>query len=688
MKKIKLLLQAFAICMACLFPFSNTFAQWGGPTLALVAETDFSVAGGDADYWHSLDMVDGYGNSSILPTILLGNGFTLTDSTGSSVTESSFLDNRSYAVTPNPIRLDSLRMYDNGVEAGDPGDWGIVFSGGKMGLTGTTLAVSMIVPGLKNGGNYRVVVEYVNPLSKTYLNTSGANPDPHLSSGYQSRIKIGTNNSQLDGAEVTALAGTSGASLTANVSNPVTYTNSQGPISGNKLKVDVLITQMAKGEAIMIKSIKVYAELDVQIVGESEVCAGGATTALTLTTNFLGCTYQWYKDGAKMNGATNVSVSHESGNQVDVDHSYYCEITTKAGEKVKSQTFKVKDIKCCLDKNENPADQKLIWMDDFGTFTSAKNYWTWDYTDISNPKKVNHTDGSNWQHDLPTPPEDAAFAVVQEDGACNCPPRVTGADANKFAEGYYTVAAHVTSYGAQDNAGANLGWVGYFGDGTEPHNNGYPYAPDHTYMGSDYGAMLYLNIGSDPGALIYGRTITGLCDRHVTVKCFLNCFSRSQTNPISVFIRVTDLASGTVNESQVYTRYANTTSNTYGIAWIPASVSIDLTGTEMKFEIVSKSGGETQNKDGNDLILDDIMIYACAEPSVNMFFDLPSHLEKTKTCGGEDVSLYVEETKMIQTNIGPDARYIYQYSTTPNDLNSWKTITGPTKDIMIIRNTD
>ncbi|MBR4838940.1 MAG: T9SS type B sorting domain-containing protein [Paludibacteraceae bacterium] len=689
MKKLNFRVKWLFLCAVLFLFFTEVTAQWnpgggGGTNLPLVAETDFSVGGGDDDYWHSLDMVDGFGNSIVRPTWKIGRAFSTPKDTKSSATKSTFLDGTHYSVTPNPIRLDSLRFGDYGTGKGKTAtgdDWGIVFSSGTRALSGNQTAVSFTVAGLKNNGRYTVEVEYCNPLASTYLETSGSNTKPHLNSGYQTQIKIGTNNSQQDGAQTTALPGKSGNCLTAKISNPTNYNNTQGPIENNMLTVNVIISQMAAGEAVQIKSIKVYAELDAKLTGETELCAGGEKAPITLINNFMGCTYQWYRDGQKVNGETSVSISHTSGDQVNKEHSYYCEIKTPSGSTVKTETFKVKDIECCVDKNGNPASQKLIWQDDFGTFTSEKNYWTWDYSDIANPKKVNHTDGTKWQHSLPAEvtPEDATFAVVGGDGDCKCPKKYTWTkDEDKFTEGYYTVAANVTSYG--DAGGNNMGWVGYFGDGTEPHNNGYKFAPDHTYMGEDYGAMLYLNIGSNPNALIYGRKITGLCDRHVTVKCYLNCFSRSEKNPISVFVRVTDLASGNSKESPTYTRYANTTSNRNGIAWIPASVSIDLTGSEMEFEIISKSGGEDQNTDGNDLILDDIMIYACAEPSVDMYFDLSTHSVEEKSCLGDDIDLYVDVTPMIKTNIGEDARYLYQYSTKPDDLESWKTFEGPTKD--------
>lgn len=686
MKKIQLLVKCIALSAVCLLSTESLFAQWGGggggTSLPLVAETDFSVEGGEDDYYHSIDMIDGIGKSTIRPYIGPGT-FSLVESTASTKTTSKFLDNAVYAITPNPIRLDSLRMYDNE----DSGEWGLVVSGGKMGLN-NKLALQFSVGGLKNGGQYKVVVEYCNPLTSTYLDASGSNTKPHLTSGYSAQIKIGTNASGTtpDGAPTTSLQGKEGSCMTATITNPANTSSTQGPIEGNKLTVDLVISQLPAGQAIMIKSIKVYAEVDAVVVANETVCAGGESTPVTLGGSFVNCTYKWFKDGKEISGATSTSVTHESGNTIDAKHQYYCEVTTQSGDKFKSNTITIKDEECCTTTNPNgevvPSAQKLIWMDDFGTFTSAKNYWTWDYSDISNPKKVNHSDGQKWQRKLPSDlePQQSHFAVV-ENGDCDCPIVVSCAntDANKFAEGYYTVAANVLSYG-MNGTGVNLGWAGYYGDGNEPSKNGYSFAPDHTYMGSDFGAMLFLNVGSDPGAIIYKRQIDDLCDRKITLKCYLNNFSRSQTNPISVFLRITDLKSGNVVESPVYTRFANT-SNNVGTAWIEARASIELTGTSMLFEIVSKTGGCESNKDGNDLLLDDIMIYACSQPAINIYFDLDKHLEETKSCTGEDASVFVEYTRMIETNIGADARYLYQYSLTPDDLTSWKTIEGPTEEI-------
>ena len=680
-------LKSWGVAMLSCFVSLGAFSQG---TLPLVAETDFSVAGAEADYYHSIDMVDGFGNSAIQPHLEVGT-FALIDSTAADKTTSTFLNNVCYAVTPNPIRLDSVRMFDNE----NSGEWGFVFSGGKTGVS-NRLALRMTVGGLLAGGRYSVVVEYCNPHKDTYLNTNGSNPDPHLSGDYSAQIKVGTNASGTnpDGAQTTNLGKSTFNCLKATINSPMQSSNSQGFIQDDGvLRVDIVASQLQAGQAVMIKSIKVYAEVDVKIVGVESVCAGGEKTPLSLGASLMGCKYQWIKNGTPMAGETSISTSHESGDELGKEHTYQCEITTPSGSKITAGPFVIKDDECCTQTVNGvsvPATQKLIWMDDFGTFTSATNYWVWDYTDISNPKKVSYTDGVKWQRALADPPEDSHFAVV-ENGDCNCPVVVNcpNVEPNKFAEGYYTVAANVYSYGVPNNTpGVNFGWAGYFGDGREPHKNeaskaGTYFAPDHTYRGSDYGAMLYLNIGSGPGSVIYKRKIEGLCDRKITLKCYLNNFSQSTVNPISVKLRVTDLASGTIKESPVpYTRYANT-NNQVGIEWVEARISIDLTGTELLFEILSASGGCDENKDGNDLILDDIMIYACSQPSVDMFFDLTTHSTTAKSCLGDDVSLNVEKTKMIETNVGPDAHYLYQYSTNPSDLTSWKTIAGPTQDLVL-----
>ena len=519
--------------------------------MPLISGTDFSVSIGEKDYYNSIEQVDGW-LGFILPNMKITGNFTVVDTTNSDANLSHFLSQSGgtgfnqknfYGINNSSIRLDSLRLIkDDG--------WGMVLAGGSKGLQYGDRIMSMTVGGLKPGGNYRVVVEYCAPTNKDFTDT-------------QSKLNQNAKTTRRNNNEIGGLLGnvnctatnyvtlgdklsTSGACRTGTINYTANQQTSGAIGDDGILNLNLVFNSLAAHSALKIKSIKVYGELSIGVRGTSEVCAGGEVSVLTLTNTFNKVKYQWYKNNQKITGATNTSYTHESGDRANVKTTYYCEITTPDGSKIKSESFTVTDIECCSDKNGNPSSQKLIWMDDFGTFTSATNYWVWDYSDIANPKKVNYRNATKWQRPVVQgvePPEDANFAVVGVDGDCDCPPRHADADNGKFGEGYYTIAGYVTSYGM--NGGNNMGWVGYFGNGNEPSKNGFSYAPDHTYNGSDYGGMLYLNIGSAPHAVIYNRTITGLCDRKITVKCYINCFSRG-TNPVKVYIRATDLKSGDV----------------------------------------------------------------------------------------------------------------------------------------------
>ena len=443
--------------------------------------------------------------------------------------------------------------------------------------------------------------------------------------------------------------------------------------------------------AYFIDYIYIYGSVEPKVIApESEVCAGGELLKLSLDHVYKDVKYQWYKNDNAISGATEPFYSHESGNRTGTKTTYYCEIITSSGAKIKSNQFTVTDIECCSDEKGNPVSRKLIWQEDFGTATSPTDYWTWDYSIISAPKKVKHTDGVNWQHSLPAEvePQGAEYHYVKnnDDGRCE--------DGDHFIEGRYTVAGNVTSYGSSE--GTRMGYVAYFGNGRTPNENKLAFAPDHTY-GEDnsngYGCMLFLNIGAEAHSIIYSRKIEGLCDRNITVQCHINNFSAG-SEPVSIYIRLTDPLTGNTVKSEAVKRYAMESS---GLAWGRPQASIQLTGTELLLEIISENGnapGQTNgdktspNNDGNDLILDDIQIWTCASPNVNLYFDLPSYLKDTKSCDGNDengdaIKLYVKETQMIKA-LGADAYYLYQYTVgDPEDLSTWVTLgSAPTKDII------
>lgn len=633
---------------------SDVYAQFAPTNLPLVTSTEFKVVGGENDAYHSLDEVNDF-EGLITPTFKIN--FSLPDSLVSTEKKSSFIDEQHYAITSNPSNLDSLRLYDNE----DSGDWGIVISNGKSTTSMKNPVFSMEVTGLKNNGKYRVVVEVCNPHPTKYLNTSGATSAPHMSSGYSPALKIGVNNTLLGGKD--ARPGFKENSCTEiEITNPALATSDFGPIHDNKLTVNFYIQQMAKGEAIMIKSIKVYGEVDPKITGVSEVCAGGEFGIISLESTYKGCKYQWYRDGKAISGATGLSYTHISGNNsMEETHEYYIEVTTQEGKKIKSNVHIITDEICCVSDDGEPMSQKLIWQDDFGTFTEKGHYWVWDYSDINNsPVKVQKTTKDGWSYRLSEEEEKRLAASYPEDGI-------------PFEEGTYSVAANITSSleGATD--GTMWGWQAQMLNGRLPRENGYPFVPDHTYGGSAYGAMLVLNYGNEPDSTIYERTIGNLCNKEVTVKCYINNWSAADI-PVEIYLRLTDLHSGSIVESKPVERYSLKS----GLDWFEVKQKITLTGAEpkMKFEIVSKIGGENDNMMGNDLLLDDIQIWTCTPPSVQLYFD-DQFKKDTTSCDGDDVNLFVKETTLAANYYKDEKRYIFQYTTgNPEDNRSWKPVPG------------
>ncbi len=246
----KELIRTIFLFILCIFPMGEALA------LPLISETDFSVAEGTNDYY-SVDMINGFGNS-IVPHISV-ESIPLADGTESTETKSDFLDEPHYAITSNPALLDNIRL--------DNYDWGgLIFSAGKgtNKISEGTKILSYIVSGLKNGGEYEVVVEYCNPLSTTYLNTSGSNSAPHLTGSYHSMIQVGVNNTETSsGKKLVALSSKAGTCLAATIKSPTAEQLEQEdvrPITDNTLTVNVYISDMGDGEALMIRSIQVYAE--------------------------------------------------------------------------------------------------------------------------------------------------------------------------------------------------------------------------------------------------------------------------------------------------------------------------------------------------------------------------------------------------------------------------------------------
>lgn len=601
----------------------NLLAQ-GSTNMALVAETDFSCSIQDSTKsFISLTEVDGFGNSLIKPR--LSTSLPLATTTRSTEKKSDFLSKAQYAITSNPKNLDELRMIDE--EGG-----GFVTSTTKSGQ----VLLNMTVNGLKDKSDYRVEIEYSVPLTDNEIQSSYynvalraiANPDYNNTTN-------GELGQDLDSHTIKA----------GHTSTLVVTQNSTGsyPISGGTLYLYISAAKGALGQAIMIKSIKVYGTVETEIQGKESICtestqpiiyANGKNVksihlssgeSVTLTSNnvmsenesgnpYTNYTMSWHKGNAESKPISNAVGSVAKPLEVkweDADKKGTSFILKVQDNILNANDEKIDDCNSydtiivyadaalisddiyCLDDEGNQTPMKLIWQEDFGTFTSATDYWTWDYSDLSNPTKKEHVDGRDWttSTDL-TPSANVTY------------------DLSPSTEGKYCVAANVTCSDDSVKGGTQWGWEAYFGNGRNPKYNDWTFVPDHTYGTSAYGGMLFINCDNVQDMPIYTQKISNLTQGNYTALCHVNTFN-NERNPVDIYLQVKDLTTGDIFKSRRATKASTGSTN-----WIAVRLNFELQGSEIELSVVSYAGSGTSesleyNKYGNDLVLDDIQLYTC-----------------------------------------------------------------------------
>ncbi|MBO5864340.1 MAG: hypothetical protein J6Q59_08750, partial [Paludibacteraceae bacterium] len=643
------LLKKLLLVGSAFFLSVGAMAQNG---LILVSGTDFSCEGKESEAFTDVTAITGY-LGIIKPSISMN--LPVAETTEFDTKSSDFVDGNFYAITNNPTKLDSFRLYDN-----KEAQWGLMLPRSK----GTATVMSFQVNGLSAGSPYRVEVDYCF-VADYDIDKKCGYPGVTYNTGSKKvefggidpKIRFVVNPDQYNvtsGPDVgfTTAQKTSGGCATQTVT---AATSNCGVVSSTgELKLNINATQQTS--AIFITGIRVYATVTPKVSGSETVCAGGENGLLSVGAAYVGATYQWYKDDKLLTGETGQKLIHTSDLTNAGSYKYHYVMTVPDGKggtvDIESEKWTVEDVVCCQDDNGNPQSRKLIYKNDFGTFTSDKGneFYIWDYTDLSEPKKKYYKTTTPFISNLP------AIGIEAPEGALNTD--IMSADA-------HAIVAFIS-----DADGAKIGWAaqcdngGYWGPGRE---NG-PFFPDHTdqYEGTGkYGAALFVNAAkgnhTQNPIRIYKQEIEGICEQtHLTVKCFINNFSNG-TTPIRVRIKAYDSQHPNDpqygGESPIIERDA--TGKDQG--WKEVSVDIPrIESRSLTFEILDYS--ENSNDQGDDLILDDIMVYACSSPSVDLYFDLSAHSKEEETCDGVGLKLMVDETVMLKNFYDPDLAYLYQYN--------------------------
>ncbi|MCQ2218394.1 MAG: hypothetical protein MJZ33_07935, partial [Paludibacteraceae bacterium] len=654
--------------------------------LILVSGTDFTPKGMDEETFTSWEVVEagGVGYLGVIkPQITINK--PIVESTEFTAKKSEFVDGDYYCITNNPCKIDSFRLYDTKEES-----WGILLPNCKGSSSAETF-MSLKVNGLKGASDYRVEIDYCFVADYSTKQKCGY-PGVNYNTGSQQvefggidpKIRFVVNPDKYNltsGPDVgfTTAQKTGRGCATATVTP--SSSNSGVVSSTGELQLNVNTTQQTA--AIFITAIRVYADVSPKISGVENVCAGGEKGLVSVGTAYIGATYQWFKDGVAVPGETGMTIAHTSDLKETGTHKYYYEMTIDdgTGKKVKrkSPDHIVNDIMCCTNDDGSPASRKLIYVNDFGTFSAdGKTITVWDFSDLSNPSTKDIT-----KVDRPFVTNLPSLGIDAPEGA--------GKGSCMEDDGHSVVGW------ISDADGSAIGWaaqVGGTGEYWGPGRANGPFFPDHTDQMVEYsvggktlggkgkyGAALFVNAAvgdhSATGIRVYKQEIKGICEQtRLTVKCYINNYSDGK-NPVDIQIKaydsehIGDPRYG--GESDRIVRYSNETGWKEVFVDIPRIESKNLT-----FEILNY----TANNDGkgDDLILDDIMVFACSSPSVDLYFSLDNYAKDTVSCQGDVVDLYVDATAMLTNYYGADLAYLYQYTTSEADpttaefKKSWKNL--------------
>ena len=315
-------------------------------------------------------------------------------------TSSHFHSKSQYAITSNPIILDSL----NYVDAPKDG-WGIVFSPARVTANKTLLTYQ--VAGLAPGSTAKVVIEYRSVIDE---DLSGNKSCGNGSARAQFKVAINADQYNItQGQDVKQLG----------MGEQGTYNDAMVSVGADGM-VDIRInaTSGYSGDchAFEITKIEVYGNIDPQIIctdGES-VCAGEFANLFKSGTEYVGAKYQWYMNGTAISGATAANYTYETPANPG-NFTFYLEVSY-GGKTFKSNTLKIASEKCCeiqVDGKSVPASRKIIFKEDFGEFDlsdkTGKTYKVWEYSNIADPKQVTKNTTTPFRYKLDNAPLGCTF---------------------------------------------------------------------------------------------------------------------------------------------------------------------------------------------------------------------------------------------------------------------------------------
>ncbi len=373
--------------------------------------------------------------------------------------------------------------------------------------------------------------------------------------------------------------------------------------------------------AIGISDIQVTGCLDPWIKSSQgkEVCSG-EQTLLNLDREYNASSYLWEKS---INGGTNwTTISTNKSVTSEIKENSIFRATVDG---MKTPNYTITTVTCCM-VNGTPTSRENLFFENFGYFTGPHDY--------VNASGVAST----------TPANQRPFRA---NTVVPIPLHQYDATNDNVPDGWYAVTSNPLKYAA------NWTWA----------------TTDHT-QNEQNGGVLLINIGTLQKFILYTRTITNLCPgKELFFEAFVANANENQANTPIIRLSLYD---NTTNAVLFQTPI--TTLPQYG-RWQRVNTSFTLAAgsSAVRFEVESNNitGGN-----GNDLLIDDIRIMACAPPSLDLYADKTALLKEIGVCS-DPLTFGFTPTTLLTNFYGGTPQYLLQWSKTPTVQASWKNIGTP-----------
>lgn len=545
-------------------------------------------------------------------------------------TEHAFNDTMQYAVTSNPYSLDSSRHSET-----FQGENMLVFSYDEGEFQGHYF--QCLITGLEPLSAVRATMDFCNITDSSYQTCymyrqsirGIINPDIYNTFGGTESNQVSTEN--FENFELVGEA------------------NEYGEAA-----IFINYRQFNECTKFAFKNFNVFGtpKPEVQVNKNTDDCLLGEQILLS-TQRKYNAEHSWeINDGT---GWTPIGTAERELYELPLDpieYSFHLKLNLPEGGVVTSETLSVDMTSACNDIEYEMYSLHEIFKDDFGRFdlsdSDGYTYETTNYDNILSPYVEVHNTTEPFRYELANAPQMASYVSTG-------PPN----------DGQYLVAAYLTSFNSfNDIVGSQLQWAANI----TGLNQIPPISYDHS--GKPEGACLLINNLSTTGTTIYETSIGNLCvGETYFVSVASTVFSDAQ-EPADILLRITDISEPS-NYHEVQTQNFPITQG--GAGWYSTKSSINLTASDLKIEILNNTDVYMY---GNDLVLDDVRITTPGTPKIISSFNARGTQTTFEICGNL-VELYTPISQKILTYYGVNAQMIRQWTTTPQDRQSWNNFGPP-----------